>query len=114
MKHTIDAQGKRLGRIATQVAVLLMGKKTVAFERNKKTDDRVVVVNAKGLSLSQKKRNQKKYKRYSGYPGGLKEESLRQVVAKKGYGEIVKKAVYGMLPANKTRAKLMKQLEIEE
>lgn len=114
MKHTIDAQGKKLGRVASQAAVLLMGKTTPDFQKHSTSSNTVEVVNASELVLPREKREQKIYKRYSGYPGGLKEERMEEIISKKGYAEIVRKAVYGMLPANRLRKKLMLQLEVRE
>src|SRR3954466_3412959 len=101
MKYTIDAQGKRPGRIATEIAVLLMGKNRTDFARNKIPLVTVEVTNASSMWIDAKKKKEKTYVRHSGYPGGLKTESMEQVIAKKGAGEILRKAVLGMLPKNK-------------
>lgn len=114
MEHTIDATGKKLGRVATEVAVLLMGKDTPDFKRNVPADVKVNVTNASKLDITPKKMETKEYKRYSGYPGGLKTRKMSQEVAKHGYSETIKKAVYGMLPSNKLRAVIMKNLIITE
>lgn len=114
MKHIIDAEGKRLGRVATEVATLLLGKTTPDFTKNKLSTNTVEIINASGLSIHKKKLTDKLYKHYSGYPGGLKETPMQKVIDKKGYSEILKKAVYGMLPGNKMRAKMMSNLIIKE
>ena len=114
MEHTIDATEKKLGRVATEAAVLLMGKNLPDFAKNVVADVKVNVTNASKLDITNKKMETKEYKRYSGYPGGLKTRKMSQEVAKNGYGEIIKKAVYGMLPANKLRAVVMKNLIISE
>ncbi len=114
MKYTIDAKGKKLGRVATDVAILLMGKNSPDFKKNIVADVKVNVTNASKLDIDNKKMQSKEYKRYSGYPGGLKTRKMFQEVAKNGYSEIVKKAVYGMLPSNKLRAVVMKNLVVEE
>ncbi len=114
MKHTIDAKGRTVGRVASEVAVLLMDKHLPQFARNKAGTTRVEIVNASSLSIAPGKMLQKRYKRYSGYPGGLTEESIPQVVAKKGYGELLRHAIYGMLPSNKLRGERMKHLTITE
>jgi large subunit ribosomal protein L13 len=113
-QHTIDARGKRLGRVATEAAHLLMGKHRTDAARNVVAPVTVTIENASKLLIDEKKRNQKKYDRYSGYPDGRSELTMTQLAEKKGYREVVRKAVYGMLPGNKLRAKRMKQLTISE
>jgi len=114
MEHTIDATNKKLGRLATEVAVLLMGKNTPDFAKNKVADVKINITNASKMDIDEKKLESKEYQRYSGFPGGRKVAKMSEVVAKKGFAEVIEKAVYGMLPANKLRAKLMKNLVIEE
>lgn len=114
MKHKIDAKGKKLGRVATEVASLLMGKTTPDFERNILSSNTVEILNASLLDIDESKLKNKKYKRYSGYPGGLKEETMERVISKKGHKEILKKAVYGMLPSNKMRSKMMLNLTVKD
>lgn len=114
MKHTIDATDQSLGRIATQVASLLNGKNTVTFAKNKIAEVEVHVVHASKLKVTGNKMKESVHKRYSGYPGGLTQESLTQVVAKKGYAELIKHAVEGMLPKNKLQKIRMKLLTISE
>jgi len=112
-KYTIDAKNRVPGRIATEVAVLLMGKNRTDFARNTIPDVEVEVTNAGSMTLSQKKLKDKEYHNYSGYPGGLRTLSQEQVVASKGAGEVLKKAIYGMLPKNKLRPRMMKNLKIK-
>ena len=114
MKYTIDAKGKVPGRVATEIAVLLMGKNRTDFARNKIPDVEVEVVSSAQMSLSAKKLKEKMYPRYSGYPGGLKLESQIHVLENKGAREILRRAVYGMLPKNKLRPRMMKNLKINE
>ncbi len=114
MEYKIDAENKKIGRIASEIATILMGKNTPDFEKHKVADNTVVVLNASKLSIDPKKLEEKEYERYSGYPGGLKFESLKRLIEKKGYGEVIKYAVYGMLPANKLRPRLMKNLITNE
>lgn len=114
MKYTLDATNKKPGRLATEVAVLLMGKNRVDFARNKIPNITVEVENAGKLSIAEKKRVDKRYYRHSGYPGALKSDSVEQVIAKKGAGEVLRKAIYGMLPKNKLRPQMMKHLTIKE
>ncbi|MSR87763.1 MAG: 50S ribosomal protein L13 [Candidatus Zambryskibacteria bacterium] len=113
-KYTIDAKGRKPGRIATEVAVLLMGKNRTDFAKNKIPVVLVEVVYAGAMSLDSKKLKDKKYHRHSLYPGGLKIESMEQVVKQKGAREVLRRAVYGMLPKNKLRPKMMKNLKIKE
>lgn len=113
MEHTLDAQGKRLGRIASEAAKLLMGKNRVDFVRNAVPNVKVTILNTSKADLTNKKLDQKVYTSYSGYPGGLKQRSMKKVISDKGTKETFKKAVYGMLPANKLRAKMMLNLKVE-
>lgn len=112
--HTIDANGKKLGRVATEAAHVLMGKHGTSFARNKAGDTSVVIENAGKLSIDDKKREQKIYKRYSGYPGGQKTLRMEEVIEKKGYEAIVRNAVKGMLPKNKLQAPRLKRLTVSE
>ena len=114
MKFVIDAQNKKLGRLATEVAVLLMGKNTIGFAKNKVPDTTVEVKNLSKLSIASKKRESTTYKRYSGYPGGLREETLDNLSKRLGYGEVFRKTVLGMLPKNKLRAIMIKNLVVKE
>lgn len=114
MEHTIDATGEKLGRVASKAAALLAGKATTSFARNKMPTEKVVITNASKISITPKKLKESTNKRYSGYPGGLTEASLEKIVAKKGYSEILKHAISGMLPKNKLRAKMIVNLKISE
>lgn len=114
MKHTIDAKGRRPGRLATELAVLLMGKNRTDFAKNRIPEIEVEVTSANEMDLDQKKLKQKEYKNYSGYPGGLKKTSMERVIANKGAKEVLRKAVSGMLPKNKLRARMMKNLTIKD
>lgn len=113
MEHVIDAKGKKIGRVATEAAMVLMGKHAPSFERHLKGDATVRIVNAEELAITQKKADTKVYTRYTGHPGGLRKSTLKEVREKKGIQEVLKKAVYGMLPGNKLRAPRMKRLIIE-
>ncbi len=113
-KHTIDAKGKKLGRVATEAASILMGKNTALFVRHKAPDVKVVIVNASKLSISEKHRENDKFARFSGYQGGLRFDTLSQVIAKHGYQWVVKHAVRGMIPATKLRPEMLKKLEITD
>jgi len=111
--HTIDATGKVLGRLAAEIAVLLRGKHKPDFAPYKDEGDFVVVKNIGKLKFTGKKIEQKKYYRHSGYLGGLKEKSLKELL-KENPSEILKKAVWGMLPGNKLREKIIQRLKFEE
>ncbi|MEX2014292.1 MAG: 50S ribosomal protein L13 [Parcubacteria group bacterium] len=112
-KYTIDAKGRVPGRIATEVAVLLMGKNRTDFARNRIPDVEVEVVSASQMMMSHKKLRDKMYSSHSGYPGNLKRRSQEHVVANKGQEEVLRRAIYGMLPKNKLRAQMMKNLKIK-
>ncbi len=112
--YNLDAKNMKLGRLATQAASILMGKNSTSFVKNEVQDVKVVVSNASAMDISFKKKDEKVYTRFSGYPSGLKEETLAQVVVKKGYAEVLRKAVYGMLPGNRLRVRRMKNLVITE
>ena len=114
MKYTIDAKGKAPGRIATEVAILLMGKNRTDFARNKIPAIEVEVVDAKEMKLDIKKLKDKAYYHHSGYPGRLKKETMAHLVEKKGAKEVLRRAVYGMLPKNKLRARMMKNLKAKK
>ena len=113
-KYTIDAKGRVPGRVATEVAVLLMGKNRTDFSRNTIPAIEVEVLSAGAMSLNQKKLKDKKYYHHSCYPGGLKEATMERIVATKGVREVLRRAVYGMLPKNKLRPRMMKNLKIKE
>jgi large subunit ribosomal protein L13 len=114
MEHTIDAKGKKLGRIASEVAVILMGKDSVDFVKNVVADVKVKVINSSKIEMGGNKMEEVRYKSYSGYPGGLKIKSAADIIKKKGYSELVRIAVKGMLPNNKLRPVMLKNLEVTE
>lgn len=112
--HTIDASGKSLGRVASQAAHLLMEKGTPAFEKHRKLGVRVAVVNAGKLVITEKRAKGTVYKSYSGYPGHLKIVDLKALREKHGIGEVVARAVKGMLPNNRLRPAMLKRLTVSE
>lgn len=114
MKYVIDATNKKLGRVASEAAVFLIGKNKTDFARNKVSGVAVEIINASKANISEKKLLDKKYVRYSGYPGGIKSPTMKNVIEKKGYAEIFTLAVYGMIPSNKLRPKIMKNLTVRE
>ncbi len=109
--HTIDAANKVLGRLATEIAILLRGKNKTDFAPNKDIGDFVVIKNIKKIKVTGKKFEKKIYYHHTGYLGGLKETPFKKLF-KKDPGEVLKKAVFGMLPKNKLRAKQIKRLKI--
>lgn len=114
MEHTIDATNAKLGRIASKAAALLIGKNKTDFAKNKITGGKVKVINAAKISITEAKMKTKTHARYSGYPGGLTKETFSHVAGRKGYAELVRHAVNGMLPKNKLRTKFMLNLEVTE
>ena len=109
--HLVDASDKVLGRLATQIAGLLMGKHKPTFTRHLDMGDYVVVINAEQVRVTGNKAKQKLYYRHSGYPGGLKSISLERVMQTHPT-RVIEHAVKGMLPQNRLRARMMKRLRI--
>lgn len=109
--HLIDAKDKILGRLAGQIAQLLIGKNKPYFVPHLDCGDYVVVINAKQIKVSGKKASLKKYYRHSGYPGGFKEIPFGQQL-EKDPRKIIYHAVAGMLPKNKLRDKRLARLKI--
>jgi len=107
----VDAEGQVLGRLATRVARLLIGKDKATFTPSLDCGDHVVIINAEHVRLTGNKIDQKVYRRHSGYPGGLKEIPIRQLMQKRPE-EVIREAVLGMLPKNKLRARRAKKLRI--
>jgi len=111
---TIDASGRTLGRVASEVAMSLMGKTKATFERNVYSGFPVRVVNASKLKITAKKLEEIYHTRYSGIPGGLRVLSGTETAEKKGLKELIKLATFQMLPDNKIRREMMKHLVIED
>ncbi|MDD3531839.1 MAG: 50S ribosomal protein L13 [Candidatus Shapirobacteria bacterium] len=109
--HLIDAENQVLGRLATKIATLLMGKGKTYFTRRLDCGDYVVVINAQRVRLTGKKVDQKTYQRYSGYPGGRKEVAFGKMLAEQP-GKVIRHAVMGMLPKNKLQAKMITRLHV--
>jgi len=110
--HTIDATGQVLGRLATRIAFLLMGKHKRTYAPNRDTGDAVVVTNLSNIRLSGHKRVEKEYKRFSGYPGGLKRVRAQTLLGTNPK-KVLWAAVYRMLPKNRLRKEMIKRLKIE-
>ena len=111
---TIDATNKKIGRIAQEAAMALMGKDTPMYEPNKIVTQGVHIINASKADISEKKKDEKEYKWFTGYPSGLKSRTLDEMLVKRGVSEVFKKAVWGMLPKNKLRSEMIKKLKISE
>lgn len=107
----VDAQDQVLGRLATKVARIIRGKNKAIFTPNSDTGDFVVIVNADKVKLTGKRATLKTYSHHSGYPGGLKTKSLREVMANKPEF-VVQNAVQGMLPKNRLGKQLIKKLKV--
>ena len=107
----VDANDQNLGRLATQIAALLLGKNKANFTPGVDTGDFVIVVNCERVRVTGNKLEEKKYYRHSQYPSGLKEVSLRQQLAKHP-DRVIRAAVWGMLPHNKHGRQLIKKLKI--
>ena len=109
--YVIDAEDKTLGKIASEIASILRGKKKPIYTPHVDTGDYVIVINAEKVRVTGKKEEQKIYKSHSGYPGGLKETTLRELRAKKPE-EIIRHAVKGMMPKGKLGRQMFKKLKV--
>lgn len=107
----VDANGQNLGRLATHIASMLLGKDKPTFTPGVDTGDFVVVVNAEKITVTGNKMEDKYYYHHSGYPGGLKEINLRDQL-KKHPDRVIKRAVWGMLPHNRYGRKIYKKLKV--
>jgi large subunit ribosomal protein L13 len=109
--YVVDAEGKTLGRLATEIARILRGKNKAQYTPHVDVGDFVVVVNAEKVVVTGKKAEQKVYRRHSGYPGGMKETSYERMLERRPE-EIVRKAVYGMMPKSRLARQQMRKLKI--
>jgi len=107
----VDAEGKNLGRLASEIAVVLRGKNKPQYTPHVDTGDFVVVVNAEKIAVTGNKMTGKVYYRHSGYPGGLKSRTLAQMIDRRPT-EVLRKAVKGMLPRNRIAAQQLNKLKI--
>jgi large subunit ribosomal protein L13 len=114
MKYTIDAQGKKIGRIASEAAAVLMGKNSVKFAKNTVADISVEITNTAAADIMSKKKIGDVYVTYTGHRGGLDSETLGELIDRRGTSEVFRRAVYRMLPDNKLRDLRMKNLIIKE
>ena len=109
--YLIDASGKILGRLATRVATLLIGKGKAVFASDQISGDQVVIINAKEIHVTGQKKKQKIYKHYTGYPGGLRTYRYEELMEKKPE-EIILRAVSRMLPKNKLGREMLRRLRV--
>jgi len=113
-EKTVDASGRTLGRVASEVASYLMGKHKASFERNVYSGVPVKVLNASNIKITAKKLESIYHTRYSGSRGGLRILKGTETKEKKGLKELVRLSVYSMLPDNKLKREMMKHLKIED
>ncbi len=111
--YTFDATGKKPGRLATEVAHTLLGKSTPDTTRNLVANVKVVVENVSKLSITEA-RGKEIFQTYSGYPGGQRSETWQHLATRRGYAEVFKRIVNGMMPKNKLRTPRMKNLVVTE
>jgi large subunit ribosomal protein L13 len=109
--YVVDAEGQTLGRLATRIAAVLRGKNKAQYTPHVDTGDFVVVINADRIEVTGRKSEQKMYYRHTGYPGGLKEVSYERMMDRKPT-EIVRKAVWGMMPKSRLARAQFKKLKI--
>lgn len=109
--YIVDAKDKILGRLASKIATVLIGKGKVIYSPHHDVGDEVIVINASKVKTTGKKLTDKIYKRYSAYPGGLNTETL-EAKMRKDPGYVIRHAVHGMLPKSKLGAKLLKKLKV--
>ncbi len=110
--YVVDAAGQVLGRLASRVARVLMGKDQPVFTPSMDTGDHVIVINADQIKLTGNKLEQKVYQSHSGYPGGLKEVPAKRLKAQGRADRIVREAILGMLPKNKLQARRARKLRV--
>lgn len=111
--HTIDATNRTLGRVASEAAHALLGKRSPQLSKHLTHPITVVIENASMLHLPERRIKGKIYTHYTGYPGGLREQRMDEVIAKKGIEEVVRRTVDGMIPRNRLRTPRMKHLVVK-
>jgi large subunit ribosomal protein L13 len=109
--YVVDAEGQNLGRLSTQIADLLRGKRKPTYTPHVDTGDFVVVINAEKISVTGNKRTEKRYYRHSGYPGGLKSRTLSEMLDRRPE-EVLRIAVKGMLPRNRLARRQITKLKV--
>lgn len=111
---SIDAAGKTIGRVASEAAKALMGKTSPDYTPHIRSDVKVSIVNAAKLRITEKKRSQKTYQSYSGFPGSLRVQTLTMLSSRFGKGEAVRRAIARMMPRNRLHTARMKNLTVTE
>jgi large subunit ribosomal protein L13 len=109
--RVVDADGATLGRLATRIATMLRGKHRATFSTHIDTGDPVIVLNASKIKVTGRKLQAKQYVRHSGYPGGLRTESLERLLARRPE-EVIRRAVRGMLPQNRLGEQMIRKLHV--
>ncbi len=109
--RVVDADGQTLVRLATRIATLLRGKHRVTFSTHIDTGDPVIVLNASKIKVTGRKLQAKQYVRHSGYPGGMRTESLERLLARRPE-EVIRRAVRGMVPQNRLGEQMMRKLHV--
>jgi large subunit ribosomal protein L13 len=109
--RVVDADGATLGRLATRIATLLRGKHRTTFSTHIDTGDPVIVLNASKIKVTGRKLQAKQYVRHSGYPGGMRTESLERLLARRPE-EVIRRAVRGMLPQNRLGEQMIRKLHV--
>jgi large subunit ribosomal protein L13 len=109
--YVVDASGQTLGRLATQIANALRGKRKPTYTPHVDVGDFVIVVNAERIEVTGNKRNDKRYYRHSGYPGGLKSRTLQEMLDRRPE-EVIRRAVKGMLPRNRLARQQLRKLKV--
>ncbi len=113
-QYTINAEGRTLGRVASEAAKALMGKKLPNYVANEVADVTIVIENASKTKATEKRMLETLHEKYSGFPGGLRFKTNAEIIERKGWEELYRLAVYGMLPANKLIPLMMKKLTVRE
>jgi large subunit ribosomal protein L13 len=109
--RVVDADGATLGRLATRIATMLRGKHRATFSTHIDTGDPVIVLNAAKIKVTGRKLQAKQYVRHSGYPGGMRTESLERLLARRPE-EVIRRAVRGMLPQNRLGEQMIRKLHV--
>ena len=114
MKYTIDAQGKKIGRVASEAAAVLLGKNSVSFQKNEVIPVTVEITNASKTDITSKKKSKDVYVTYTGFRGGLNSEKLGDLIKRRGMEEVYRRAIGRMIPRNKLHDPRMKNLIIKD
>ena len=112
MEHIIDAKNKKLGRLASEISIILQGKRSPNYEPRLEGNDNIIIKNIAQMEFSGKKVEQKIYYKHTTQLGHLKKKTLKMILEKKGPGEALRLSVLRMLPKNKLRIKRIKRLAI--